>query len=281
MTYFELKRYWINELGNVVESGEANAMLSYFLQNRLQRTVSQIILDSSLLQSIEFSEVANIVQRLKLKEPLQYILQHATFMDLNIHVEKGVLIPRPETEELVLLVLNKCMKPDGRILDICTGSGCIALAIKHRFPEANVIAADVSAQALRISSLNSQKLNLDIDVLEWDVFDNPPTDLNVFDAIVSNPPYIPDNEYNTLDDSVLNYEPKLALHVPEDDPIRFYTRMAELGKDFLKPGGLLAFEINPHFSSEIMSYLEHAGYSTIELIQDMQLKNRFVTARKS
>ena len=244
-------------------------------------------------------------------EPVQYVLGEADFCGLTLKVKPGVLIPRPETEELVawveenvnantnLLPLTSNLSPL-KLLDIGTGSGCIAVALAKKLKEAEVEAWDVSDDALEIARENAKRNGVQVKTSKVDVLDinansnsqlstvnfqlstltshlSPLTSYNI---IVSNPPYICEEEKAEMERNVLEHEPELALFVPDDDPLLFYRRIAELGLSLLKENGLLFFEINRRFGEEVVKMLQEKGYREVELRQDMFGNDRMVKAIK-
>ena len=244
-------------------------------------------------------------------EPVQYVLGEADFCGLTLKVKPGVLIPRPETEELVawvvenvkansnLLPLTSNLSPF-KLLDIGTGSGCIAVALAKKLKEAEVEAWDVSDDALEIARENAKRNGVQVKTSKVDVLDinansnsqlstvnfqlstltshlSPLTSYNI---IVSNPPYICEEEKAEMERNVLEHEPELALFVPDDDPLLFYRRIAELGLSLLKENGLLFFEINRRFGEEVVKMLQEKGYREVELRQDMFGNDRMVKAIK-
>ena len=244
-------------------------------------------------------------------EPVQYVLGEADFCGLTLKVKPGVLIPRPETEELVawvvenvkansnLLPLTSNLSPF-KLLDIGTGSGCIAVALAKKLKEAEVEAWDVSDDALEIARENAKRNGVQVKTSKVDVLDinansnsqlstvnfqlstltshlSPLTSYNI---IVSNPPYICEEEKAEMERNVLEHEPRLALFVPDDDPLLFYRRIAELGLSLLKEKGLLFFEINRRFGEEVVKMLQEKGYREVELRQDMFGNDRMVKAIK-
>ncbi len=244
-------------------------------------------------------------------EPVQYVLGEADFCGLTLKVKPGVLIPRPETEELVawveenvnantnLLPLTSNLSPL-KLLDIGTGSGCIAIALAKKLKEAEVEAWDVSDDALEIARENAKRNGVQVKTSKVDVLDinaNSNSQLSTFNfqlstltshlspltsynIIVSNPPYICEEEKAEMERNVLEHEPRLALFVPDDDPLLFYRRIAELGLSLLKEKGLLFFEINRRFGEEVVKMLQGKGYREVELRQDMFGNDRMVKAIK-
>lgn len=228
----------------------------------------------------ERSLLNDIIKRLLQNEPIQYILGVETFCGLNFRVDKNVLIPRPETQELVEWILsdNKNLK-DGRILDIGTGSGCIAITLAKNLPEVEVEAWDVSKGALQIASQNASDNGVRVHFVEQDVLTFIPQSA-CFDVMVSNPPYITEVEKNGMEANVLEWEPETALFVQDNDPLLFYRKIASLGCVMLKSGGMLYFEINRTYGAEMVEMLNKMGYSSVELRKDLFGNDRMVKAIK-
>lgn len=222
----------------------------------------------------------DIIKRLLQNEPIQYILGVETFCGLNFRVDKNVLIPRPETQELVEWILsdNKNLK-DGRILDIGTGSGCIAITLAKNLPEVEVEAWDVSKGALQIATQNASDNEVRVHFVEQDVLAFIPQG-TYFDVMVSNPPYITEVEKNEMEANVLEWEPETALFVQDNDALLFYREIAALGCVMLKPGGMLYFEINRAYGAEMVEMLNGMGYSFVELRKDLFGNDRMVKATK-
>lgn len=213
--------------------------------------------------------------RLLQSEPLQYIIGKAWFAGLELKVAPGVLIPRPETEELVnwVIEVNRGI-PAPKIVDVGTGSGCIPLAVSHFLTEAIVTGIDISENALEIARENAAKLDLTCKFLRCDVL-NAPSDLfSGLDVLVSNPPYIPATEWASLDENVMLYEPELALRVPDEDPLQYYICICRLAKTWLKPGGWLLFEIHESFGEEMRTLLETNGFKDVEIRKDLSGRDR-------
>lgn len=217
--------------------------------------------------------------------PVQYALNESWFYNLPLYVDPSVLIPRPETEELVQLILNhikqESISPsDLRILDIGTGSGCIALALKSQLVEAEVWAMDISTEALEVARKNSRALKLDIrfmqgDILEWEVVFDP---LMKWDIVVSNPPYITPKEKLEMHPNVLEHEPDTALFVPEESPLLFYDHVASFGLQHLTAGGHLFVEINKNYGAQVADLFRKKGYQDVVIHEDMQGFERMVAA---
>ena len=227
-------------------------------------------------------------QRLATGEPLQYVLGYEWFCGHRFNVASGVLIPRPETEELVREVVSSANGPDCegnvRVLDICTGSGCIAWSVAAELGKrAQVYGCDISPEALAIAC--GQEIDADVKFFECDILAPQAEEVigaecgaAKFDIIVSNPPYVCECEKELMQKNVLDFEPELALFVPDDDPLRFYRRIAQLSGRLLKPGGKLFFEINERFGRETVEMLEETGFVGCRVLQDIFGKERMVVA---
>lgn len=232
-----------------------------------------------VLSSKKEQELEDILQRLSRFEPLQYIEGRTLFLGREFWVAPGVLIPRPETEELVELMLKE-IPADARILDVGTGSGCIAISLAKALPDALVTAWDVSPEALSVARVNARKLQADVRFVECDVLACQVDEVGLYDVIVSNPPYVTEAEKADMEPNVLQWEPSLALFVPDDDPLRFYRCIAVLGRDMLADGGRLYFEINRAYGREMVEMLRAMGYVGVRVEKDLSQNDRFVIAEK-
>lgn len=232
-----------------------------------------------VLSSKKEQELEDILQRLSRFEPLQYIEGRTLFLGREFWVAPGVLIPRPETEELVELMLKE-IPADARILDVGTGSGCIAISLAKELPDALVTAWDVSPEALSVARANARKLQANVRFVECDVLACQVDEVGLYDVIVSNPPYVTEAEKADMEPNVLQWEPSLALFVPDDDPLRFYRRIAVLGRDMLADGGRLYFEINRAYGREMVEILRTMGYVGVRVEKDLSQNDRFVIAEK-
>ena len=232
-----------------------------------------------ILSECKERELENIIFRLQKNEPIQYIRGFAEFDGRRFKVAPGVLIPRPETVELVELVARENASAR-RLLDIGTGSGCIAISLDKKLPEAEVEAWDISEDALAIARENNKELAADVTFLQRDVLSDDWEKAPSFDVIVSNPPYVIEAEKKDMDANVLDWEPELALFVPDDDPLRFYRRIVDLGRELLLPDGKLYFEINQAYGRETAHILEMNQYHDVRVIRDIFGKERIVTANR-
>ncbi len=234
----------------------------------------------------KFEKFTDAIIRLKQSEPIQYIIGETEFYGLPFKVDKSVLIPRPETEELVSWITNETQSKETSILDIGTGSGCIAITLANELPETKVSAIDVSTDALRIANQNALANKVNVNFIEVDVlqFDSS-KDLQIhkeskFDIIVSNPPYVRASEKELMQANVLRYEPEIALFVEDEDPLLFYRRIVELSKEYLKREGLLFFEINEYLGKDMKDMLEKEGFTNIEIKKDIFEKDRMIKCKK-
>ena len=219
-----------------------------------------------------------VIDRLKVYEPIQHIIGETEFFGLPFTVNKDVLIPRPETEELVELILNENTRSNLKILDIGTGSGAIAIALAKLLKGSEVSAWDISGEALIVAQQNAQSNNVAVSFSKVDVLSAYPNDER-FDIIVSNPPYILESEKNDMEQNVLDYEPHIALFVPNDKALLFYERIADIALNILKPKGKLYFEINRAKGKEIVTMLEEKGFVGVSLFQDLSRNDRMIRAQ--
>ena len=234
-----------------------------------------------VLSEAQAADFASLVQRRAAGEPVAYLTEEAGFFGLLLQVSPAVLVPRPETEELVawaLTLLQGHAAP--RIADLGTGSGAIALALADARPDAQILAIDVSPDAVAVAQANRDRLdlpNVDMRCASW--FDDVSEEAQ-FDLIVSNPPYIADSERKAMEPNVLDYEPATALFVPDADPLRFYRAIARYGLGALRQNGRLYFEINSRFSAEMRQMLETMGYADVDVRPDISRRPRFMRAVK-
>ena len=214
-------------------------------------------------------------------EPLQYIIGMWGFYKYSFKVGAGVLIPRPETQELVDIIISRHgEEKDLRVMDVGTGSGCIAISLARGLKFAQVSAIDISQQALEVARENAKMLKTRVNFECRDALSLTPKRGEKYDIIVSNPPYIAEYERKDMEHSVLDYEPSTALFVPNDDPLRFYRAIASFAVEALSQGGHIYYEINPLFASEMLEMMRGMGYNDIEIINDMQGRKRMLCARK-
>ncbi len=292
MTYQELWR----RLTLAYVEGEAKAIARMVYEVRYGLTLSDILMGRDT--QVPVDELEELAQRLERHEPVQYVLGQTDFCGHTFKVNKHTLIPRPETEELCQWVTlpfsqaNESIKTDEnprtderiKMLDIGTGSGCIAITLAAMYPQAKVYAWDISEEALKVASENARCNHVDVDFQHVDIL-NPDLmhddDKNpAFSVIISNPPYILNKEREMMESNVLDYEPHTALFVPDDDPLLFYKAIARFGQEALRPDGWLYFEINPMYATALRDLLESLSYHNIELKEDQFGKQRMIRARR-
>lgn len=222
-------------------------------------------------------KLENMLARLKQYEPLQYIIGEVSFAGVQLEVSPAVLIPRPETSELIDWIAGDYPYGKIGILDVGTGSGCIPIALAHRLPEVRVTSWDVSEEALQVAARNVVRNEVAVSLERVDVLSELIPPISV-DVLVSNPPYITEKERVDMERNVLDWEPELALFVPDEDPLRFYRRIAEVGQKVLPEGGALYYEINRAYGPDTVALLQSMGYDAIELRKDMFGNDRMVKA---
>lgn len=275
------KAYFYERLEGFSES-ELKLMWTEIICKRFHWSRAELLMNADFrLSESDLLFIRSYVKRLQENEPFQYILGETEFYGLTIKCDKRALIPRPETEELVDWISEN--KKIEKAVDICSGSGCIALALKTVYKNATILGVDISEDANDLARENAQLNKLDVTFETSDALDihadfwNTLSDL---DIIVSNPPYIPENEKVEMSANVLDFEPHLALFVENNSPIIFYERIADLAQQKLKSGGLLYFELHHLYSTEVIVYLEKIGFQHIEIKKDLQGKNRMLKAVK-
>ena len=243
----------------------------------LSRT--NIIVNKNTIFSCEQTEkLKKYVEKLIKKMPVQYIFEEAVFYGLPFTVNKSTLIPRPETEELVEWIIAENHHNNiNNMLDIGTGSGCIAIALKKYFPKTKITAFDISTEALETATANAAKNQLDVSFVQSDILQSPKYPMK-WDIIVSNPPYIPDCEKAEMDANVTSHEPHTALFVPTNDPLLFYRHIAMFAKNHLTKGGKLYFEIHRDYGQHCVDLLAEYGFTKIELRKDMSENDRMTCA---
>jgi release factor glutamine methyltransferase len=274
-------RFFREELKDIYEPGEVETFISYCFEAYLNFSKTDLLLKiKDTMSESELLKFNFAVKQLKQQRPIQYILGKADFYKLQFVVNEQVLIPRPETEELVELIIRDVMQTDARdILDIGTGSGCIAIALKKNIPAATVAALDVSEAALNIAAQNAALNQVAVSFFKQDILNANALPMGVpkqFDCIVSNPPYVCFSESNKMEKNVLEHEPHLALFVPDEDPLLFYKVIADFALTHLKPKGKLYFEINVAYGLETKQMLEKKGFKNVILISDLNNKNRIL-----
>ena len=259
---------------------EVRIFISLILYDVFNLAVSEIISGKfTNLSNTEKQKISHIVERLENNEPIQYVLGKTEFYGLVFKVNSSVLIPRPETEELVEWILLEAKQANSHLLDIGTGSGCIAIALAKHLHNSRVDAWDISEKALEVAFHNATTNDVSVNFSKVDVL--KPINVNkCFDVIVSNPPYIAVSEKEKMESNVLDFEPYEALFVPNREPLVFYDRIADIAKDLLNNNGLLYFEINQSKGEEIVELLQSKGFADVELKKDISGNYRMVRAAK-
>ena len=275
------KRHFTEVLAATFPQREAEQLMRILLEDLFGIDLKRQLMEPELrIDECQYHQLEEAVKRLLSGEPVQYVTGVARFCDLLIMVSPSVLIPRPETEELVQKICTSIPQEKPiRIWDIGTGSGCIAIALAKHFENAEVIAFDVSEEALQIAKENAESNGVNVTFVLDDVlqltseFFNQPVDL-----VVSNPPYVCDSERATMESNVLDWEPENALFVPDDDPLRFYRQILELAKNRLTPDGQVWFEINERMGEEMLGLYREMGFADAEILLDFAEKPRFCRA---
>jgi release factor glutamine methyltransferase len=278
--FYSLKK----ELTHLYDAQEATAIAHEVMEEISQLSKIERLMSKDLLLNAQQQNAWEyMLDELLQGKPLQYVLGKCWFMGKPFKVNEQVLIPRPETEELVIWILNDWKNKQGtqNIIDIGTGTGCIPIALKAEWPSAQIYACDVSMGALEMAQINAQNLGQDIHFIQQDILAQALwLQLPQYDIIVSNPPYIPINELATMETHVTAHEPHLALFVADNDRFLFYRTIAQLGKTKLKEGGAIYCEIHRDFPEETKAVFEAEGYTDIELRKDMHDNWRMIKAVK-
>lgn len=280
MTTEEAYIDFIKSLKTIYDEREAENIVDWIFENvtgskKLERRLNR----NGELKENDFLQLQNYLQQLLQHKPVQYVLQEAWFYKLKFFVNENVLIPRPETEELVEWIVSDASKPTN-IIDIGTGSGCIGIALKKEFPKANVTAIDTSEKALEVAKKNSIELNANINFLQINFLEEEEwKSLQKYDLIVSNPPYIPVKEKEKLAKNVTEYEPALALFVENNDPYIFYKKIAEFSKTHLESNGKIYVEVHEEYAGDVKNIFVNAGFES-QIKKDIYGKERMVKAKK-
>ena len=284
MTVQEATYYILNQLQSIYDEGEASPITDWIMESITgSKKTERMLYKNAALTANEETQVKGYVERLMQHEPVQYVLNESWFFGFKFYVDKNVLIPRPETEELVEWIITDCKFPinELKILDIGTGSGCIPISLKRKLRKAEIWGCDISEEALQVAKKNAGTLGTDVNFLQLDFLNKEQwSQLPSFDVIVSNPPYIPEKDAAAMHPNVLQYEPSTALFVPDNDPLVFYKAIAEFGKQHLNKGGAIFLEIHEDLGEATKELLQTNGYTT-EIKKDMQGKDRMVKAASS
>ena len=268
-----------NELVNQVRLDETRdeicSIIYLLLEDKFGLTKVEVMTGKEI-EPVKLDYFNDIIQRINRHEPIQYVLGKAEFYGRAFAVDGSVLIPRPETELLIRAVLKE-KKFSPTILDIGTGSGCIAITLAVEIPSSEVYAIDISEEALTVAQQNAKNLKAKVNFSKFDILANEKLE-HRFDIIVSNPPYIAEREKKEMNSNVLDFEPPLALFVTDKDPLVFYKAIARRGKSLLKPGGKIFVEINELFGKELKQHFRNEGYSNVSIEKDINNKDRILMA---
>lgn len=278
-TVSAIKDYFFNELEDLFHKTEVESFFYILCEHYLGYSKMDVAL--SLNKNMSESELLNFhyaIKDLKQEKPVQLITGTQYFYENEFLVNEHTLIPRPETEELVDLIVKENSLFNGRLLDIGTGSGAIAISLDLKFPQSNVVAFDVSKEAISQAILNNKELKSEVEFIHQDIL-NQTYSGDLFDIIVSNPPYVSNSEKKIMSKNVLNYEPHLALFVENNNPLIFYSKIIDFSLNYLKSGGKLYFEINEKFGKETAELLK-SYFQFIEVIKDINGKDRIIKGTK-
>ena len=285
MTLLEARKNLEKHLSKIYSAKECEKLFFILLEHHCGYSATDFFADkNSMLTPDEVEWLNESIARLKRNEPVQYVVGHTYFCGLKIKVNPSALIPRPETEELVSLITQQLKEKsfaDASILDIGTGSGCIAIALKKKFPSSKVSALERSPDAMAVAKKNASLQDAAINFIEADIL-NPGNALekNLFDIIVSNPPYVLLKEKKTMSASVYDYEPTEALFVPDKNPLLFYEAIAEIANAHLRKGGRLWFETSEDRADDVAALLKKKNFTLVKIHTDMSRKKRFVSCMK-
>ncbi len=284
----ECRKYYASELETIYGSDEANALIMILLEHYFSLDRVKIAMNPELrLSESELLTLHFAVKELLKNKPVQYIIGETEFCGMRFFVDENVLIPRPETEEMVKKIAScrdkACLVPTGcDILDIGTGSGCIAISLAKLLTDSKVTAVDVSEKALNVARKNAKANEVNVRFILDDILNpqNPELIDNQYDIIVSNPPYVCKSEKSEMRANVLDYEPSSALFVSDNDPLIFYRRIIEFAQKALKPGGEVWFEINEKFGEEMKNLCLEMGFKNAEIIKDFRERDRILRAKR-
>ena len=280
----DCRKYYAGELEKIYGSNEANALIMILLEHYFGIDRMKIALEPEMrLSESEMLTLHFAVKELLKNKPIQYIIGETEFCGMRFFVDENVLIPRPETEEMVMMIAHSVetmCTSSVHILDIGTGSGCIAISLAKLLKNSVVTAVDVSEKALEVAKKNAKTNDVDVNFIKDDILNPKKPELidNQYDIIVSNPPYVCESEKSEMRANVLDYEPSTALFVSDNDPLVFYRKILEFAKKSLKPDGEVWFEINEKFGTEMNNLCQEKGFQNVEIIKDFRERDRILRA---
>lgn len=278
----DIRNYYCEQLCSIYDKDESNAMILILLEHYFNIDRVKMTLEPNLrLSESEMLKIHFAVKDLLKSKPIQYIIGETEFCDLKFKVNENVLIPRPETSEMVGIIANSHQQSAvSKILDIGTGSGCIAISLAKAFPKSQVYAMDISEEALKVAKENAIDNNVNVTFIQDDILTPTQTLTQTeFDIIVSNPPYVRELEKAEMRDNVLKWEPHNALFVSDDDPLIFYRKILEFASTHLNDNGEVWFEINEFLGKEMTSLCRRFGFSDVKIFKDFRDKERFMNLK--
>jgi release factor glutamine methyltransferase len=281
-TIKEILQIMSQMFGELYPSEEAKSISSLIAEEFTgMNRVRQLVEGNQILTAVQQKSIMSASARIASGEPLQYVLGYTIFCGHRFEVNPGVLIPRPETEEMTSLIINENPGFNGAITDYCTGSGCIAVTLALAFPNATVNATDISPEAVETARRNAEINGTNVNFSVADIFLTGSGTLKPCDIIVSNPPYVMEKERKQMRPNVLNHEPELALFVPDHNPLIYYNKLAGIACETLSPNGRIYIEINESLGNETLALFTGAGFKNARIIKDLRGKERIITARKN
>jgi release factor glutamine methyltransferase len=280
-TVKDIRAHFISELQGIYPESEISAIMNLIFKTQFGIDRLHLLLDPArILTSGDLERLMAICRELKTGKPVQYVLGETIFYNCIIKVNSHTLIPRPETEELVDLVIKENLDFNGNIVDFGTGSGCIAIALKKYLPDATVTGIDISEGAIEQATANAVLNNVTVSFAKEDIFRFDPGPFLKTGIVISNPPYVLESEKQFMRNNILGFEPHDALFVPDEDPLIFYRAIVNISEEILS-GGRLYFEINENKGEEMRKLLDLHKYDEIRIVKDINGKNRIITGRKN
>jgi release factor glutamine methyltransferase len=281
-TIKDIRFYLAKELGSLYNEQEIRIIADLLIRSVLNISKLHELYDNAhTVSEKDAAKITDCTERLKTGEPVQYVIGETSFYNCTIRVNSSTLIPRPETEELVELIIKENQEYNGNIIDFGTGSGCIAIALAVNLPLAKVTGVDISFEALKVASLNSELNNTVVSFIAGDILDFDTRSLPEAGIIVSNPPYVRESEKLLMAGNVLDFEPHRALFVTDSEPLIYYSAILKIAKSILLPGGKLYFEINEAMGISLSMLLKENNYSAIEVVKDLNGRERMIKCRKN
>jgi release factor glutamine methyltransferase len=276
-TIKDIRFFFSRELAGIYPEDEIRALTNIVLRKVLEiRMLHQIYLSDVPVNELQVSKLVSIAHELKTGKPIQYIFGETIFYDCPIKLNHSALIPRPETEELVDLIIRENKGFKGNIIDFGTGSGCIAIALAFNLPGSSVTGTDISEEALTLAEMNAKLNDVNITFMKDDILNNDTSLFEKTGIIVSNPPYVRDSEQGLMNKNVIEFEPRNALFVPDSDPLVFYDAILRKAAGLLDSRGKIYFEINEAMGEPMVRLLESYGFTGINIISDINGKDRIV-----